>query len=170
MRNVTPRCLANSSPGAGRLGGASLLAGRSVLSDSSSRLENPSAQSYALSGPVVQCANCRGPYRAVLARCCHCQAPNPAHAGEPEPVTTAAATAAKADVADMPAGNSWNPTLMQCGRAPEHKCDSRYQDHCLHCNPGTSGSGSLTRPSPVPGGGLPPALAARLGGILGPRR
>ena len=101
-------------------------------------------QSYALSGPIVQCASCRGPYRAVLAYCCHCQAPNPGYA-TPEPAAPAAAPKAS-DTADKPAGNSWNPNLMQCAREQDHKYDGRYSDHCPHCQPGRSspGGASLT--------------------------
>lgn len=118
----------------------------------------PEASYGEINGALTTCGNCRGPYRAVLARCCHCQAPNPAHEPRPEPapVPAAAVTA----TADVPAPNWWSQTMMQCGRDSEHKYDRQVHDSCPHCRPGV----------PFPGGGLPPGLASRLGPFLGPGR
>jgi hypothetical protein len=76
-------------------------------------------------------------------------------APEPSKEPSVEPSAARAHLREAPPKGVAVPSrfnLRKCAVA--HIFDSRYSDRCPVCHPG---------------GGLPPGLAARLGGLLGPR-
>jgi hypothetical protein len=124
--------------------------------------------SYAdVNGGFWTCPKCHLPNPARKPACqwpgCDGQNPDAASGrGQDPPRPPSGAPPEVAAVADVPAGNSWNPSLMQCGQNPEHKYDSRFFDRCPRCNPG---GGSRAPSGPA---GLPAAFSRAL--AIGPRR
>jgi len=127
--------------------------------------------SYAdVNGGFVHCSECRAPYPAYRETCTTrgCTGRNPGYDPEaPLPPAVAPVVPAGPVTGDaVSAGNQYNPDLMRCPAG--HLFDGRYAGKCPKCNLGAGGARSGPRLGPFPGA-LPPGLATRLGGILGPR-
>lgn len=123
--------------------------------------------SYAgLYGGYVTCPGCGLPYPPYRATCPTpgCGKDNPERpASAPAPAASPAPANSGGEAA--PAPNYWNPHLMRCPAG--HHFDTRYSEQCPQCS-GRPGASRVSGPTSF--GGLPPGLAGRLGGILGPVR